>query len=325
MNIFEKREAIQPYEYPHLLKYANAIWDAFWEPNHFVYDKDVRDFKIELSDYERQVVKRAMLSISVVENKVKSFWGDIYKRMPKTEISDVGSVFSGNETTHRRVYEKILNLLNLEEEFEKVFDVPCMKGRIDYLSKYLSNINSVSNKDFTKSLILFTLLIENCSLFSQFLIVSSFKRYKNVFKNFSEVINATGREEGIHAKFGSELINIIRKENPDWFDQEMEDMVTSAVKAAYEAELAILDWIFEGGEGLDWISKEEVSEYLKKRFNDSLTMIGYNELFITKEELLEKSDFMEVMLTATSDVDFFDQKVIDYNKSKSFKEDSLWD
>ena len=188
--IFEERKNIQPYEYPHLLKYVDAIHESFWTPNHFTYDRDINDFLINLTENERTIIKKAMLAIGVVENKVKTFWARIDLRMPKTEIADVGHTFAGNEVIHKMTYEKLLNLLGLSEEFANVKDIPCMQGRSEYLSKYLQGVYSKSNKEFTKSLILFTLLVENASLFSQFLIVSSFKKHKNVLTNFNSIISA---------------------------------------------------------------------------------------------------------------------------------------
>lgn len=324
MGIFDKREKIQPYEYPHLINYSTAIQDAFWNVRHFTYDSDVRDFKVELTDLERDVVEKCMLSIGVVENKVKSFWARIEQRMPKTEIADVGFTFAGNEVVHRQTYAKTLSLLGLEHRFEHISEIPAIKDRIQYLNKYLEGVSSRSNKEFTKSLILFTLLVENSSLFSQFLIMSAFSKYKNVMKNFSKVINATAREEILHGKFGSELINIIREENPEWFDDEMEQKTRRAVRKAFEAEMKVLDWIFEQGE-LDFISKEEVGEFLKSRLNNSLNQIGYSNEYEVSEDLLKKSDYMERMLLATQDIDFFDGKSADYNESTAFTEESLWD
>jgi ribonucleoside-diphosphate reductase beta chain len=325
MNIFEKRESIQPYEYPHLINYAKAIHHAFWEVDHFTYGSDVKDFKVELNDLEREVVERSMLSIGVVENKVKSFWARLDQRMPKTEISDVGYTFAGNEVIHRLTYEKTINLLNLQHKFDHILEVPAMRDRVNYLNKYLTGISSRSNKEFTKSLILFTLLVENASLFSQFLTISSFSKYKNLMKNFSKVINATAREEVLHGKFGSELINIIHKENPEWFDDEMEDKTRRAVRKAYTAELKVLDWIFEKGE-LDFISKEEIAEFLKSRLNDSLNQIGYADEYEVDENLLKKSNYMETMILATKDFDFFDGKSTDYNKSNNaYNYEELWD
>ena len=324
MSIFEQRRAIKPYEHPHLIKYAHAIHESFWTPEHFTYDRDVNDFLVKLSDKERDIVKKAMLAIGVIENKVKTFWARIDMRMPKTEIAIVGHTFAGNEVIHQLTYEKLLTLLGLEDEFDKVIDIPCMQGRSDYLTKYLQGVYSKSNKEFTKSLILFTLLVENASLFSQFLIVSSFKKHKNVLSNFNSVISATAREENLHAKFGEELIKIIRSENPDWFDNDMELKIRRNVNKALEAEIEVLDWIFEKGE-LDFLPKESIVEYLKSRFNKSLNQIGYSNEFEIKEELLKPTEFLEVQLMASSSFDFFNEKSTDYSQNTAFDEEDLWD
>lgn len=643
MDIFEKRDSIQPYEYPQLLKYVQAIHESFWTPDHFTYDRDISDFLTKISEEEREVLKRTMLAIGVVENKVKTFWARIDMRMPKTEIAMVGHTFAGNEChvegtevltprgwvdfrnlkvgdvlyqynindstiskcsasdvvkypfdgelitfknqrvdaivtpTHRMIYktesgtikedtaenfnfhsnklfpksgrlsdsgvntlspldrlkiaiqadgtrlyykyktdkkryrgedggysyaisvkkelkqdrlrkvlketdisykeiddkrkgyktfkirinddfdlktfdwvdlsdksskwceefvnellqwdgyikgnkklyintskacidvaqvvgilagfrthisksednrkesyktryslsfkdapmlesstlksdkvgyngyvycatvdtgmlitryndrvlisgncihqmtyEKLLNLLGLGEEFSKVNEIPCMEGRGKYLGKYLQGVYSKSNKEFTKSLILFTLLVENASLFSQFLIVSSFKKYKNLFANFNSVISATAREETIHAKFGIDLINIIRKENPEWFDEDMERKIIRNIEKAFIAETEVLDWIFEKGE-LSFLSKESVAEYLKYRFNDSLTKMGYKELYTVDEELLAPTEFLDVQILSTSSFDFFNEKSTDYSQNTAFNEDDIWE
>ncbi len=323
-NIFEKRDTIQPYEYPNLIRYANAIHESFWTPEHFTYDRDINDFLVKLDDKERDIIKKAMLSIGVIENKVKTFWARIDMRMPKTEIAIVGHTFAGNEVIHQITYEKLLTLLGLEKEFENVINIPCMQGRSEYLGKYLQGVYSKSNKEFTKSLVLFTLLVENTSLFSQFLIVSSFKKHKNVLSNFNSVISATAREENLHAKFGEELVNIIRNENPDWFDTDMENKIRRNVRKALDAEIGVLNWIFEKGE-LDFLPKVSIIEYLKSRFNKSLNQIGYENEFEIEDNLLTPTEFLEVQLTATSSFDFFNEKSTDYSQNTAFNEEDIWD
>lgn len=320
-DIFEHREAIQPYEYPHLLKYADAIHESFWTPEHFTYDRDVLDFKTKLKPHEQEAVKRSMLAIGVVENKVKSFWARIDQRLPKTEISDIGHTFAGNEVIHRRTYEKLLNLLGLEREFENISEVPCMKGRIKYLNKYLKGINSRSNKEFTKSLILFTLLVENGSLFSQFLGMSSFNKYKDQsLSNFNTVVCATAREENLHGQFGAELIKIIRKENPSWFDKDMEDKIRRSVRKAFKAESEVLDWMFEKGE-LDFMPKKTVLEYLKHRFNNSLKQLGYSEEYKVEETLLKETEYFDMSVKCSIAFDFFNEKSSEYAQTNLVTEE----
>ena len=154
MSIFEPRENIKPYEYPFLLDFVNAIDDSFWTVRKFDFQRDVMDFNYNLSYAERSFCERGMLAISQVENTVKSFFGRLDMRLPKPEISFVGSKFSANETTHSLAYSECLEVLGLNDNFKELLEVPAMKGRVAYLKKYLSGLYSRSDKEFTKSLIL---------------------------------------------------------------------------------------------------------------------------------------------------------------------------
>lgn len=132
------------------------------------------------------------------------------------------------------------------------------------------------------------------------------------------------KEEDIHGNFGVEIINIIKSEFPEWFDNQFNDLVYSACSKAYEAECKILDWIFENGE-LDFLPKEVIKEFIKNRFNNSLNKIGMNSLFDINIELLEPTLWFEVEIKSTKEGDFFYKKSIDYNKkSKSITSDDLF-
>ena len=96
-NIFEKRVNILPYEYPSLLAYKDAIRHSYWIHTEFNFTTDIDDFKTKISDNEREVIKRSMLAIAQIEVSVKTFWADLYKRMPITEIGDVGMTFAESE------------------------------------------------------------------------------------------------------------------------------------------------------------------------------------------------------------------------------------
>jgi ribonucleoside-diphosphate reductase beta chain len=325
MGIFDPQQTIRPYEYERLIQYAKAIIKSHWEVDEFKEHLagDMMDFNQDLSDVEKQAIKRTMLAISHVEHAVKTFWARLDMRINRPEVSFVGSTFAGNEVIHSFAYAELLDRLGLEDEFMHLMDVPAIHDRTKYLKKYLEGMNSRSDKEFTKSLILFTLLVENVSLFSQFLIISSFSKYKNKLKTIHTIINATAREEIIHGKFGSDLVNIIRAENPDWFDDEMESKIRRNAAKAFDAEMKVLDWIFEAGE-LEFMPRVYVDEFLKSRFNNSLNLIGYSDEFETSPELLEKSSYLTNMLTATTDFDFFDQRSTSYSKGSSYDPDNLF-
>jgi ribonucleoside-diphosphate reductase beta chain len=323
-NIFEKRVNILPYQYPQLLAYKDAIRHSYWIHTEFNFTTDIDDFKTKISKEERAVIERSMLAIAQIEVNVKTFWADLYKRMPITEIGDVGMTFAESEVRHKDAYAQLLLILGLEKEFENVIEIPAIKDRIEYLSKYLDGTRSRDNKMYTKSVLLFSLFIEHVSLFSQFFIMMSFNKERNLFKGISNVVEATSKEEEIHGNFGSELINIIKAENPEWFDEEFEQLIDSACQKAYKAECKILDWIFENGE-LEFLSKETVKHFIKNRFNNSLGRIGMKPVFEVDFTEIEKTLWFDVEILSTKEGDFFYKKSTDYNKkSKSITEDDLF-
>jgi len=323
-SIFNKRENILPYDYPSLLKYKDAIRHSYWIDTEYNFTTDINDFKVVINDNERQVIKRTMLSIAQIEVSVKTFWADLYKRMPITEIGDVGMTFAESEVRHKDAYARLLRILGLEEEFKHVIEIPAIKDRIKYLRKYLDGTRSRDNKMYTKSVLLFSLFIEHVSLFSQFLIMMSFNKEKNVFKGISNVVEATSKEEDIHGNFGVELINIIKSENPEWFDEEFDNLIISACKKAFQAECKILDWIFENGE-LEFLPKETIEHFIMNRFNNSLGKIGMKPVFEVDIDKLEKTLWFEVEITSTKEGDFFYKKQIDYSKKqKAITEDDLF-
>jgi ribonucleoside-diphosphate reductase beta chain len=323
-NIFLSRENILPYEYPSLLEYKDAIRHSYWIDTEYNFTTDIDDFKVKVTDEEREVIKKTMLAIAQIEVNVKTFWADLYKRMPITEIGDVGMTFAESEVRHKDAYARLLRILGLEEEFKTVVEIPAIKGRIKYLKKYLDGSRSRDDKMYTKSVLLFSLFIEHVSLFSQFLIMMSFNKEKNLFKGISNVVEATSKEEDIHGNFGVEIINIIKSENPEWFDDEFEELIYSASRKAYDAECDILDWIFEKGE-LSFLPKETIKHFIMNRFNNSLKKIGMKPIFKVNNNLLQSTKWFEVEITATKEGDFFYKKQIDYNKkSKAITADDLF-
>jgi ribonucleoside-diphosphate reductase beta chain len=323
-DIFKPRTNILPYEYPQLLAYKDAIRHSYWIDTEFNFTEDIQDFKVTITPSERDVIKKTMLAIAQIEVNVKTFWADMYKRMPITEVGDVGMTFAESEVRHKDAYARLLRILGLEKEFQSVIEVPAIAGRLKYLKKYLDGTRSRDNKMYTKSVLLFSLFIEHVSLFSQFLIMMSFNKEKNVFKGISNVVEATSKEEEIHGNFGAEIINIIKKENPEWFDEEFEELIYSACKKAYAAECGILDWVFEKGE-LKFLSKETIQNFIKNRFNNSLEKIGMNSIFDVDSELLKSTEWFDIEILGTKEGDFFYKKSVDYNKkSKSITEDDLF-
>lgn len=324
MNIFEKRVAFKPFEYPEVMGYIDAINHSYWVHSEWNFISDIQDFHVHLNPVERNIIKNTLLAISQIEVSVKSFWGKLDQRFPKPEFNAVGATFAESEVRHERAYSHLLETLGLNHDFEALLLNPVIQGRVEYLTKYIKGAADNTNQSYTMSLALFSLFIENVSLFSQFAIIKSFNKEKNLLKDIDNVIQATQKEEMIHALLGMYIIGKVKEENPTWFNDDFYHKIERACKKAFEAEVKILDWIFEEGE-LDFMPKESFVEFIKYRFNESVCAIGGQPVFEVDEQKLSRLEWFIQEIYAQTHTDFFNKKSNAYAKNtKSITSDDLF-
>ena len=312
-DIFSERTQLKPYEYSDFLDYVEAIRNSYWVHTEFNFDGDVQDFKVNTTPAEQTVIKRTMLAIAQIEVQVKTFCSDIYEEMPKPEVGNVGMTFAESEVRHMDAYSHLLDVLGITDDFEQVTEEPAMKKRIAYLDEYLEKRENDDEREYVMSILLFSTFVEHVSLFSQFLIMTSFDKHEKKFKGIANAVEATSKEEQIHGLFGVKLVETIREENPDLFDDDFEEDVQAACQQAYEAEMEILDWIFGDGE-LEFLPREHVDAFLRDRFNQSLENVGAEPTFETDDDLVEETRWFDEDIMMTKDNDFFSKRSTTYNK-----------
>lgn len=314
MGIFDKRVTVKPYEYPEILEYMKAIRGTMWFVDEFRerLDRDVSDYHNILTPAEQGILKRNLLAISQIEVSVKRFWAEIGNNLPKPEVYMVGYTFAMNEVIHQEAYSELLTMLGLEGEFAQALQEPVIEGRVDYLTKYLKGASENKKENYALSLLLFSAFIESCSLFSQFYMVKSFCQKKQKLKTIDNIIMATAKEEDIHFQFGVHLVNIIKRENPEWFNDEFYSKIKRACKKAYDAELKIIDWIL-GDEEVDFLKKEDVILFIQDRFNKALLSIGVEPMFaVDTNRLGSTAKWFEEERVLDVRGDFFDIQITNY-------------
>jgi ribonucleoside-diphosphate reductase beta chain len=322
-TIFDEQIARKPDKYPWAQEFISAMHEGFWTHKEFSFSSDVQDFKVNLSDEEREIIVRTLSAIGQIEVAVKKFWAKLGDNLPHPTLTDLGYVMAGVEVIHNNAYQRLLEVLGMEDIFEQNLKLDVVSGRVNYLRKYNHKFYKDSRKQYVYALILFTLFIENVSLFSQFYIILWFGRFKNVLKDTTQQVTYTKNEELIHAKVGMKLVNTIRKECPELFDEELEQKILHEAGEAFKAESKIIDWIVG-----DWqdkrISSDILKEYIKSRINDSLKEIGFNQLFDIDHSKARDYEWMDEEVLANNAVDFFYQRPTDYAKAnKTFELEDL--
>lgn len=322
--IFDEQISRKPDHYPWAQEFIEAMHNGFWTDKEFSFTSDVQDFKVSLNDTEKDIIIRTLSAIGQIEVAVKKFWSKLGDNLPHPSLTDLGYVMANVEVIHNNAYERLLKVLGLEDVFEENLKLDFIEGRVNYLRKYNHRFYKDSKKQYVYSIILFTLFVENVSLFSQFYIINWFNRYKNVLKDTGQQVKYTRNEENIHALAGMKIINTIREEYPDLFDKELEDRILYESKCAYVSESKIVDWMINGYDEKG-ISAPILKEFIKNRINESLEQIGFPKAFDVDKDLLVNTIWFEEELLGNNATDFFHTRPVEYAKnSQTFDADDLF-
>ena len=322
--IFDEQISRKPNHYPWTEEFIDSMHNGFWTHKEFSFKSDVQQFKVKLTDQEREIIIRCLSAIGQIEVAVKTFWAKLGENLPHPSLQDLGYVMANTEVIHNNAYERLLTVLGLEDVFEENLKLEWIQGRVKYLKKYTHRYYKDSKKQYLYSIILFTLFVENVSLMSQFYIINWFARNKNLLKDTDQQVKYTRNEEHIHALVGMKIINTIRGEYPELFDKELEEKILAEAKEAYESEAKIIDWMVNGlqEEGL---SAALLKEFVKDRINESLKGIGFSEVYETDDKVIKISSWFNEELLGNNMTDFFHSRPVEYSKkSQSFSEDDLF-
>ena len=145
-----------------------------------------------------------------------------------------------------------------------------------------------------------------------------------MLKDTGQQVKYTRNEENIHALAGIKIINTIRSEHPELFDEELENRIAHEAQAAFVAEGKIIDWMVNGFNETG-LNANILKEFIKNRINDSLEKIGFSSAFEVDTSALEDTMWFEEELMGNNATDFFHSRPVEYSKnSQTFDADDLF-
>jgi len=324
LRIFDEQVSRKPNMYPWTEEYIEAMHNGFWTDKEFSFKSDVQQFKVNLTSQEKEIIVRTLTAIGQIEIAVKTFWAKLGENLPHPSLQDLGYVMANVEVIHNNAYERLISTLGLEKVFEENLKLDWIQGRVKYLKKYTHKYYKDSKKQYLYALILFTLFVENVSLFSQFYVINWFARFKNVLKDTDQQVKYTRNEENIHALVGIKIINTIRDEYPELFDEELEQKILNEAHEAFLAEGKIIDWMVNGIQEEN-LSANLLKEFVKNRINQSLEQIKFPKAFDVDKNIISSTMWFEEELLGNNMTDFFHSRPVEYcKKNQSFSEDDLF-
>jgi len=238
---------------PHTNKWA---WDLFidgaannWMPTEISMAKDIEQWKSNLlSEDEKLVVKRCLGFFAGSESLVaNNLLLSIFKFVTDPECRQYILRQAYEESLHNLTVVYVCDSLNLDidEVYQAYNSIPSIKAKDDFLMNITTdinrpdfNINTIEGKrEFLRNIITYYIICEGIFFFSGFAMLLSFNR-QNKLPGIGEQIQYTLRDESLHIKFGTEIINRIREDNPKVWTKTFEKETLAHIETAMELELA---------------------------------------------------------------------------------------
>jgi ribonucleoside-diphosphate reductase beta chain len=306
---------LRPMRYPHFYeRYRSAIRNT-WTVEEVDLASDPPDLAT-LSDGERHLVHRLVAFFatgdSIVANNLVL---NLYKHLNAPEARLYLSRQLFEEAVHVQFYLTLLDtyLPDPEERakaFAAVEHIPSIAAKAKFCFRWIDSIHELTElrtrqdrKAFLLNLICFAACIEGLFFYGAFAYVY-WLRSRGLLDGLATGTNWVFRDESMHMEFAFSVVETVRAEEPDLFDQELTGQVTEMLEDAVAAELAFAEDLC--GDGLPGMTVADMRAYLQYVADQRLVRLGLPRRygarnpfgFMALQDVQELANFFERRVTA---------------------------
>ncbi|GAB3224896.1 ribonucleotide-diphosphate reductase subunit beta [Glycomyces halotolerans] len=187
------------------------------------------------------------------------------------------------EAVHVQFYLTLLDtyLPDPEERtkaFAAVENIPSIKRKADFCFKWIDSIfelhelkTAEDRRLFLLNLICFAACIEGLFFYGAFAYVY-WLRSRGLLDGLATGTNWVFRDESCHMNFAFSVVDVVRSEEPELFDDRMRDQVTAMMEEAVECELQFAEDLV--GEGMPGMTVNDMKSYLEYVADQRLERLG---------------------------------------------------
>jgi ribonucleoside-diphosphate reductase beta chain len=290
---------------------------------------DVKDFRENLTEAERNLVGNILLGFAQTETAVGDYWTTmVTKWFPKHEIKQMAMAFGSQETIHAAAYSYLNETLGLDD-FAAFLHEPATAARFENLVSTKAGYDHAMLKvcpkcrqDVARSIAVFSAFAEGVSLYSSFAVLYSFQM-RNLLKGIGQQMKWSVRDESLHSTMGCALFNHLCDEYPE-LRLAVRDKVEKAARIAVEMEMNYIDKMFEMGD-LENLKASDLKEFIKKRANEKLRELGFEPIFEYDDKSAAELDWFYHLVGGVTHTDFFALRPTDYSKANEGEDfEDIW-
>jgi ribonucleoside-diphosphate reductase beta chain len=308
---------LRPMRYPEFFdRYKDAIKNT-WTVEEVDFSSDTADLNQKMGPEERHLIKRLVAFFatgdSIVANNLVL---NLYKHINAPEARLYLSRQLYEEAQHVEFYLTLLDTYipdtsEREEAFRAIETIPSIRQKADFCFKYIESIDKIDElrtprhrRTFLLNMMCFAACIEGLFFFAAFAYVY-FLRSRGLLLGLAGGTNWVFRDESCHMDFAFSVVDTIREEEPELFDDELNEEIYQMIHEAVEAETQFAKDLLDGG--VAGLTSAQMRQYLEYVADQRLDRLGLAPRYNTTNPLsfMELQDVQEV-------TNFFERRVSAY-------------
>lgn len=308
--LLQERHVYKPFLYPWCYEAWLTQQRIHWIPEEVPLAEDVRDWKKNLTDSERNLMTQIFRFFTQSDVEVNNCYMKHYSQVfGPVEVQMMLSAFSNIETVHIAAYSHLLDTIGMPEiEYSAFLKYKEMKDKFDYMQ----NVSMKSRRDIAKTMAMFGAFTEGLQLFASFAILMNFPRF-NKMKGMGQIVTWSVRDETLHCLSMIKLFNSFVNENQDIWDKELKDEITDCCRTIVGFEDAFIDLAFEAGE-IQGLTPQEVKNYIRYIGDRRLQQLNLEPIFGIEKNPLP---WMDQMLNGAEHTNFFENRATEYSRAST--------
>ena len=313
---------LRPMRYPVFYEmYQDAIKNT-WTVDEIDFTDDIPDLDRKLDPAEKHLVSRLVAFFatgdSIVSNNLVL---NLYKHINAPEARMYLSRQLYEEALHVQFYLTLLDNYipdhsEREEAFAAIHNIPSIKKKADFCFKWIGSINELEElnsledrKKFLLNLVCLAACIEGLFFFAAFAYVY-FLRSKGLLNGLAAGTNWVFRDESCHMNFAFAVVETVRAEEPELFDEDLKERIVEMLEEAVECEYQFAEDLL--GQGISGLSTVDTREYLQFVADQRLLQLGLEKRYNSKNPFgfMDLQDVQEL-------TNFFERTVAAYQTGVS--------
>ncbi len=308
---------LRPMRYPVFYDmYRDAIKNT-WTVEEVDFSLDTADLNNKLLPSERHLIHRLVAFFatgdSIVSNNLVL---NLYTHINAPEARMYLSRQLYEEALHVQFYLTLLDTYipdhdQRQQAFAAIHNIPSIKAKADFCFKWIDGVQDMDQTDtkekrreFLLNLICFSCCIEGLFFFAAFAYVY-FLRSKGLLSGLATGTNWVFRDESMHMRFALEVVDTVRREEPELFDADMQARILEMLQEAVECETQFAEDLL--GQGVPGLSVKDMRTYLEFVADQRLQNLGMAPLYNSSNPFpfMELQDVQEL-------ANFFERRVSAY-------------